>query len=76
MSKNNKTTVEEEVVEEEPKSLVDEFAVSAFSSMGVQVTPAIANSYNKFKRLKDMLQPGRLNPADFVVCVMLSKGYE
>ena len=77
MSKNKNTVaVDDEVVVEEPKSLVDEFAESTFSSMGIQVTPAIAESYNKFKRLKDKLQPGRLKPSDFAFCVLLSKGYE
>ena len=57
-------------------SLVDEFAESAFSSMGIQVSPEIAKTYNRFKSLKDKLQPGRMKPADFAVCVMLSERSE
>jgi len=52
---------------------VDEFAVGAFASMGVELTPAVAKSYCEFKGLKDKLQPGRLKVADFVTCVMLAK---
>ena len=59
--------------EDPPVEPLDEFATSAFDAMGVQVTPAIAESYRRFKALKDKIQPGRLKPAAFVTCVMLAE---
>ena len=74
MSKGNNS--QDNIVKDDPAYSVpevDEFAVSAFKAMGVEVNDSFASVYNDFKRLKDRLQPGRMKPADFVTCVLLCK---
>lgn len=54
--------------------MMDEFSVSAFEVMGFKqpFSDAIVSAFDKFKTLKDRLQPGRLTPEGFAFVAMLA----